>query len=239
MEGYLARLRETRENVIQALILYHLTDGLDGWDLFHLLISLIGVQSLCFMAVHLYCENMGVHAGLSKDSVSERNTLKIFVHEGNLQNISVCEYTHMHIFLYIYIHICIIESLCSVRSKCFQCSQTTLLLQYVQVKLEINLKSSIFLCGVPLKGNDGKNLTWKPYLLVCIFTVVYSSGWYLSSKASITWKYIYMFLNKWYIELMTTVFLLLSILQILYLQCRFLMYSLCLFHWQQRFAFSS
>lgn len=54
------------------------------------------------MAVHLYCENTEVYTTVSKGSVTERNTLKIFAYEGNFQNIYV--YTHMHIFVYIYIY---------------------------------------------------------------------------------------------------------------------------------------
>lgn len=67
VEGYLAKLGQTRKNMIQAIILYHLEDALDGCDLSHLLISLVLVQSLYFKAVYLYCESVEVHTDLSRD----------------------------------------------------------------------------------------------------------------------------------------------------------------------------
>lgn len=72
----------------------------------------------------------------------------------------VCVYIHICIYLSLYTHIYVslnpsvlLEvNVSSVFKIGFICN--------IDVKLEINLKSNIFfLCGVPLKGNDGKNLT--------------------------------------------------------------------------------
>lgn len=131
--------------MIQAIILYHFADGLDGWDIFHFSIALIGERSLFFMAVHLYCENMEVYTGLSKDSATERNTLIIFAYERNNQNPSMCVHIRVHIYMciQIYIHIHTLNATSLLEANASSAFKPNFICN-IDMKLEINLKSNSF-----------------------------------------------------------------------------------------------
>lgn len=100
VEGYLARLRKKKRKCDTGNNLVSFGRW-TGWLRSFLLLN-ISDRYTTSMAVHLYCENTEVYTSMSKGSVTERNTLKIFAYERNFRNIYV--YTHMHIFVYIYIY---------------------------------------------------------------------------------------------------------------------------------------